>query len=106
MGWLERVGIAARAQRTPEELSGGERQRVAIARALAGRPRLILADEPTANLDSERSAEIVALLGALAREQGAGVLLATHDAAAAAAADTVLALRDGRIVAEDSALGR
>jgi putative ABC transport system ATP-binding protein len=106
MGWLERVGIGERAQRTPEELSGGERQRVAIARALAGRPRLILADEPTANLDSERSAEIVALLGTLAREQGAGVLLATHDAAAAEAADRVLALRDGRVVDVDPALGR
>jgi putative ABC transport system ATP-binding protein len=105
-GWLERVGIGERAHRTPEELSGGERQRVAIARALAGRPRLILADEPTANLDSERSAEIVALLGALAREQGAGVLLATHDAAAAEAADRVLALRDGRIVDVDPALRR
>jgi putative ABC transport system ATP-binding protein len=95
--WLERVGIGAKAERTPEELSGGERQRVAIARALAGRPRLILADEPTANLDGRRSAEIVGLLASLAHEDGAGVLLVTHDAEAAAAADRVLALRDGQI---------
>lgn len=95
--WLERVGIGARAQRTPEELSGGERQRVAIARALAGEPRLILADEPTASLDSQRSVEIVELLAELAHEDGRAVLLVTHDAEAAAAADRVLALRDGRL---------
>jgi ABC-type lipoprotein export system ATPase subunit len=97
LGWLERVGIAELAGRTPEELSGGERQRVAIAGALASEPRLILADEPTANLDSRRSAEIIALLRALSREQGRAVLLVTHDAHAAAAADTVLHLRDGRL---------
>ncbi len=95
LAWLERVGMAERAQRTPEELSGGERQRVAIARALAGEPRLILADEPTANLDSRRSREIVTLLSELASEQNAGVLLVTHDPDAAAAADRVLRLRDG-----------
>jgi putative ABC transport system ATP-binding protein len=95
--WLERVGLGERAGRTPEELSGGERQRVAIARALAGEPRLILADEPTANLDSERSAQTVALLAALAREEGKAVLLVTHDPEAAAAADRVLRLRDGRL---------
>jgi putative ABC transport system ATP-binding protein len=99
-GWLERVGIGTRAQRTPEELSGGERQRVAIARALAAEPGLVLADEPTANLDSQRSAEIVALLALLAREQGAAVLLVTHDAEAAAAADRVLRLRDGHVEGE------
>jgi putative ABC transport system ATP-binding protein len=95
--WLERVGIAERAQRTPEELSGGERQRVAIARALAAEPKLILADEPTANLDSRRSEEIIALLGTLARESGTAVLLVTHDTDAAAAADRRLGLRDGRL---------
>jgi putative ABC transport system ATP-binding protein len=96
-GWLERVGMGSRLQRMTEELSGGERQRVAIARALAGEPRLILADEPTANLDSERSREVVELLAALAHEHDAGVLLVTHDAEAAGAADMVLRLRDGRI---------
>jgi putative ABC transport system ATP-binding protein len=96
--WLERVGMGERSGRTPEQLSGGERQRVAVARALAGEPTLILADEPTANLDSERSAELVALLGELAGE-GRAVLLVTHDQEAAAGADRVLALRDGRLAA-------
>jgi putative ABC transport system ATP-binding protein len=95
--WLERVGIAGRAERTPEELSGGERQRVAIARAIACEPKLILADEPTANLDSQRSQEIVALLAELAHERGTSVLLVTHDAQAAAAAERTLGLRDGRL---------
>jgi putative ABC transport system ATP-binding protein len=95
--WLERVGIAGRAQRTPEELSSGERQRVAIARAIACDPKLILADEPTANLDSQRSQEIVALLAELAHERGTSVLLVTHDAQAAAAAERTLGLRDGRL---------
>jgi ABC-type lipoprotein export system ATPase subunit len=97
LDWLERVGMVGRAQHTPEELSGGERQRVAIARALAAEPRLILADEPTANLDSHHSREIVALLGELAHEQGVGVLLVTHDPEVAAAADRVLQLRDGQV---------
>jgi putative ABC transport system ATP-binding protein len=97
MAWLERVGMGEQAQRTPEELSGGERQRVALAAALAGEPRLVLADEPTANLDSQRAGEIVALLHELSREDGRAVLLVTHDAQAAAAADRVLALRDGRL---------
>jgi len=103
--WLARVGMADRAKRTPEELSGGERQRVAIARALAGQPRLILADEPTANLDSHRSTEIVALLGELARKEGRAVLLVTHDQEAAAAADRTLLLRDG-LLAEPPQMAR
>ncbi len=94
--WLARVGMGERAGRTPEQLSGGERQRVAVARALAGDPQLILADEPTANLDSHRSAELVELLAELAGE-GRAVLLVTHDLEAAAGADTVLSLRDGRL---------
>ncbi len=98
--WLARVGMGERASRTPQELSGGERQRVAIARALAGEPKLILADEPTANLDSERSTQIVVLLSELAREHGKAVLLVTHDPEAASAADRVLALRDGRVHGE------
>jgi putative ABC transport system ATP-binding protein len=100
---LEQVGLGERTRHTPQELSGGERQRVVIARALAAKPKLILADEPTANLDSQRSQEIVALLAELAHERGAGVLLVTHDAEAAAAADRVLTLRDGRIEAATQA---
>ncbi len=96
--WLERVGLADRLEHTPETLSGGERQRVAIARALAGEPRLILADEPTGNLDSARSHEIVQLLGSVARERNAGVLLVTHDREAAALADSCYTLRDGQLV--------
>jgi putative ABC transport system ATP-binding protein len=95
--WLERVGLGGRLQCTTGELSGGERQRVAIARALASEPRLILADEPTGNLDSVRSREIVELLRSIAHEREAGVLLVTHDAEAAALADRQLTLRDGRL---------
>jgi putative ABC transport system ATP-binding protein len=95
---LERVGLAQRLHHVPEQLSGGERQRVAIARALAGDPRLVLADEPTGNLDSARSREIVELLGSIAHEQGAGVLLVTHDRDAAALADRRCELRDGRLL--------
>ncbi len=96
--WLERVGLADRLEHTPETLSGGERQRVAIARALAGEPRLILADEPTGNLDSARSHEIVQLLGSVAREREAGVLLVTHDREAASLADSCYTLRDGQLI--------
>jgi putative ABC transport system ATP-binding protein len=95
--WLERVGLGERIDYTPELLSGGERQRVAIARALAVEPDLILADEPTGNLDSRRSVEIVELLRAIAHERNAGVLLVTHDGDAAALADRLLVLRDGKL---------
>jgi putative ABC transport system ATP-binding protein len=95
--WLERLGLADRIAHTPEQLSGGERQRVAIARALAGDPRLILADEPTGNLDSARSMEIVELLHAIAGERGAGVVLVTHDSEAAALADRRYLMRDGTL---------
>jgi putative ABC transport system ATP-binding protein len=98
--WLHRLGLEDRLDHTPEQLSGGERQRVAIARALAGEPKLILADEPTGNLDSARSKEIVELLRALALEQGAAVLLVTHDIDAAALAHRTLLLRDGRLERE------
>jgi putative ABC transport system ATP-binding protein len=96
--WLERVGLGDRLQSTTGELSGGERQRVAIARALAGEPRLILADEPTGNLDSVRSRAIVQLLRSIAHERQAGVLLVTHDAEAAAVADRRCTLRDGQLL--------
>ncbi len=98
--WLERVGLADRLEYTPEQLSGGERQRVAIARALASVPELILADEPTGNLDSRRSGQIVTLLRDIAHEQQATVLLVTHDQEAAALADRRLRLRDGRLLTD------
>jgi putative ABC transport system ATP-binding protein len=101
MPHLERLGLAERAHHTPEQLSGGECRRVAIARALVGEPKLILADEPTGELDSRRSIETVALLGDLARERGACVLLVTHDNDAAALADRHYTLRDGRIFDDD-----
>ena len=95
--WLERVGLEDRLDHPPEKLSGGERQRVAIARALAGEPRLILADEPTGNLDSVRSQEIVGLLRSIAHERNAAVLLVTHDLEAAKIADRRCTLRDGKL---------
>jgi putative ABC transport system ATP-binding protein len=96
--WLDRVGLGDRLERTPEKLSGGERQRLAIARALAGEPKLILADEPTGNLDSARSREVVQLLRTIAHERAATVLLATHDVDAAAIVDRRCTLRDGKLV--------
>jgi putative ABC transport system ATP-binding protein len=102
--WLERVGLGDRLGHTPEQLSGGERQRVAIARALAGEPRLILADEPTGNLDSARSREVMALLRAVAHEREALVLLVTHDVEAARMADRTCTLRDGRLDSAPSLL--
>jgi len=95
--WLERLGMGERAQRIPEELSSGERQRVALARALACGPRMVLADEPTANLDSGRSGEIMRMLHEVAHEREMGVLVVTHDVEAAATADRSLTLRDGRL---------
>lgn len=96
--WLQRIGLGDRLEHPPGQLSGGERQRVAIARALAGEPRLILADEPTGNLDSVRSRAIVELLRSVAHEGGAGVLLVTHDPEAAAIADRRCTLRDGKLI--------
>ncbi len=97
MPWLERVGLAERADHTPEQLSMGERQRIAIARALANEPRLLLADEPTGNLDSKRSREILALMRDICHERGIPGLLVTHDLDAAPFADRVHTLRDGHI---------
>jgi len=95
--WLARLGLADRAHHPPEKLSMGERQRVAIARALANDPQLILADEPTGNLDSVRSNETLGMLSRLCRERGVGMLLVTHDPEAAHFADRVFDLRDGRL---------
>jgi putative ABC transport system ATP-binding protein len=102
--WLGRVGLAERLGHTPEQLSGGERQRVAIARALVGEPRLILADEPTGNLDSARSMEIVELLRQIAHEHRASVMLVTHDTEAATLADRSFTLRDGKLIDSDTAV--
>jgi len=100
--WLARVGLGERLDYTPEKLSGGERQRVAIAKALACEPGLILADEPTGNLDSGRSQEVVELLGSIARERGAIVVLVTHDEAIATIADRRCTLRDGKLTDEQA----
>jgi len=95
---LARLGLGERLGHCTEQLSMGERQRVMIARALSTGPRLVLADEPTGSLDTERSGEVLALLSELCKERGVAVLLATHDPQAATFADRVLALRDGRLV--------
>ena len=94
---LAAVGLERRAGDRPGALSGGERQRLAVAAALAKRPRVLLADEPTAALDSERAREVMELLGRLARERGAAVVLSTHDDRLLDLADRVLQLRDGRL---------
>jgi putative ABC transport system ATP-binding protein len=99
---LQRVGLGHRLERRPMELSGGEQQRVAVARALAGRPRIVWADEPTGNLDSEMAASVIGLLGEL-HEEGLTIILVTHDPSVAAHADRLITVRDGRLV-EDKLL--
>jgi putative ABC transport system ATP-binding protein len=95
--WLDRVGLAARAEHTPEQLSMGERQRVAVARALVSDPRLLLADEPTGNLDSKRSQEILALMRDVCHERSIPGVLVTHDLQATRFVDRVYTLRDGHL---------
>jgi putative ABC transport system ATP-binding protein len=97
---LEQVGLGERAHHYPVQLSGGEQQRVALARAVALDPPLLLADEPTGNLDSATGAAIIDLLFALNRERGSTLLLVTHDPALAERADRVVSLRDGRVVGD------
>jgi len=96
---LDRVGLAERLEHKPGMLSGGEQQRVAIARALANNPPLLLADEPTGNLDSATGHQVIELLIDVNRRRQTTVVLVTHDAELAALADTTIALRDGRVVA-------
>jgi putative ABC transport system ATP-binding protein len=96
---LKQVGLADRAGHRPNQLSGGQRQRVAIARALVHGPAMLLADEPTGNLDSESSSEIMDLIGRL-HEQGNTIVMVTHDEEVAARADRIVRMRDGRIVGD------
>ncbi|AUB80937.1 ABC transporter ATP-binding protein [Candidatus Thiodictyon syntrophicum] len=100
-GLLDRVGLGARLHNFPKQLSGGEKQRVAIARALAGDPPILLADEPTAALDSVNGRAVVRLLGDLAHGQGRAVVVVTHDPRVGELADRVVRIEDGRIQDSD-----
>jgi predicted ABC-type transport system involved in lysophospholipase L1 biosynthesis ATPase subunit len=97
---LERVGLADRAEHLPAELSGGEQQRVAIARAIVNEPKVLFADEPTGNLDSKNSGEIMGILMDLATEHGVTLVVVTHDRGLAKAGDRMLIIRDGTICEE------
>ena len=102
---LELVGLGDRARHRPHELSGGEQQRVAIARALANRPQLLLADEPTGQLDSGTGQAVMALLRGIVRSEGLTAVIATHDPSLLDIADRVVELRDGRVVDRASTTG-
>jgi putative ABC transport system ATP-binding protein len=103
---LDRVGLGTKTARLPADLSGGERQRVAIARAIAGRPPIVLADEPTASLDAESGLAVTELLKELAREAGHTVVVVTHDNRIFHLADRIVNIEDGRIVASPTIDGR
>ncbi len=97
---LEKVGLQSRADHQPSQLSGGQQQRVAIARALANEPPILLADEPTGNLDSHTSREVMELFGQLNREDGITIVVVTHDPEIARHARRVVTLRDGKILGD------
>lgn len=97
---LGQVGLANRKDHLPSQLSGGEQQRVAVARALINKPQIILADEPTGNLDSKSGEELIEIFSTLHREQNVTIVMVTHDAAIAAKAERIIELRDGRMVEE------
>jgi putative ABC transport system ATP-binding protein len=99
---LQLVGLSAHAAQRPSELSGGQQQRVAIARALANAPRLLIADEPTGQLDAETGATIMALLRSVVRSEGMTAIISTHDASLQAMADRTLRLADGALVADEA----
>jgi putative ABC transport system ATP-binding protein len=99
---IERLGLAEHASKLPDQLSGGQRQRVGIARALAHRPRLILGDEPTGELDSETSASVLDLILEAQKITGATLIVVTHDADVAARLNRIVTLRDGRVVSDRS----
>ena len=101
--WLARVGLAKRTTHYPKQLSGGEQQRVAIARAFAGDPKLLMADEPTGNLDGATGAEIAELMFRLNHEHGTTLVLVTHDSALASRCGRRLSLSSGRLVADEMA---
>ncbi|AFZ02806.1 DevA family ABC transporter ATP-binding protein [Calothrix sp. PCC 6303] len=98
---LEHVGLGERVDYYPENLSGGQRQRVAIARALVSRPKIVLADEPTAALDKKSGRDVVELMQKLAKEQGCTILLVTHDNRILDIADRIVYMEDGRLVSND-----
>ncbi len=101
---LEAVGILARAAHLPRQMSGGEQQRAAIARAIVNTPALLLADEPTGNLDTATSAEILAIFRSLNQERGITVVLVTHDPEVARSARRIVRFRDGRILSDEAAV--
>lgn len=103
LAMLERVGLSDRVFHRPDQMSGGQRQRTAIARALVGEPRLILADEPTGNLDSTTGSQVIELLRSFNRDFGVTVLMITHDRDMAMRCDRVIEIRDGRVLSQEDA---